>query len=183
MKTITPALKLALKKPMGTLFRSSAKERAKLKAELTGAGPDHPGQRQNGKVYAVGDATVQALFKLGIAPHIRIFDLKTRRKPLPPKQAAFFDTLYGEKMAAVNPAGHITPSLEKAITKAVASPKPVDLFVIGEEDLAVIPLLREAKEGKICYGQPLKGLVVIDVNAESKTKAEELYRKFRTVRN
>ncbi len=171
MKVITPALKRALKKPMGTLYKAGQK--AKLKAALNGH-----------TLYAVGDATVRTLFKLGMHPHVRVYDLKTRREPLPPKQAAFFDTLFGEKITTVNPAGHISPSLEKAVGMAVKSEAPLNLFVIGEEDLAVIPLLLQAPMGaKIAYGQPKEGIVVLDVDEKMKAKAHVLYGQFKTVRN
>lgn len=170
MKRITPALKRALKRPLGNLYNPAQK--AKLKAALFGH-----------LVYAVGDATVQALFRLGLHPHVRIYDLKTRREPLPEKQTAFFDQLSGRKMTAVNPAGHISPSLEKAVSSAVKSTVPVNLFVIGEEDLAVIPLLLHAPlGGKLCYGQPKAGMVVLDVDEKTKAKAHVLYGKFKTVR-
>lgn len=170
MKIITPALKRALKKPLGTLYRPVQK--AKLKAALSGQ-----------TVYAVGDATVQALFRLGVQPHVRVYDLKTKRKPLPAKQAAFFNSLSGEKLIAVNPAGHISPSLEKAAEKATKSEAPVNLFIVGEEDLAVLPFLLHAPIGtKICYGQPKAGMVVLDVDEKTKAKAHGLYGKFKTVR-
>ncbi|MBI2446111.1 DUF359 domain-containing protein [Candidatus Micrarchaeota archaeon] len=170
MKVITPALTRALKKPLGALFGPGQK--AKLKAALAGH-----------VVYAVGDATVQTLFKLGMHPHVRVYDLKTRREPLPAKQAAFFDTLTGQRKTAVNPAGHISPSLDKAVCAAVRSMVPVNLFVIGEEDLAVIPLLLHAPLGvKICYGQPKKGIVVLDVDEKMKAKAHVLYGQFKSIR-
>ena len=171
MKVITPALKRALKRPMGTLYRPAQK--AKLKAALSGH-----------TVYAVGDATVQTLFHIGLHPHVRVYDLKTRREPLPPKQAAFFDTLFGERRTAVNPAGHISPSLEKAVGAAVKSAAPLNLFVIGEEDLAVIPLLLQAPLGvKIAYGQPGSGIVVLDVDEKTKAKAHVLYGQFKSIKN
>lgn len=170
MKLITPALKLALKTPLGALYRPNQK--AKLKTALHGCA-----------VYAVGDATVRTLFDLGLHPHVRVYDLKTRRKPLPEKKAAFFDTLYGEKITAVNPAGHISPSLEKAVSTAVKNASPTNLFVVGEEDLAVIPLLLQAPLGvKIAYGQPAEGIVVLDVDEKNKAKAHVLYSKFKTIR-
>ncbi len=170
MKVITPALTRALKKPLGTLFPAGQEEG--LQAALSGH-----------SVYAVGDATVRTLFDLGIATQVRIFDLKTRREPLPPKDAAFFDSLSGEKVTAVNPAGHISPSLEKAVAHAVTSPRPVNVFVVGEEDLAVIPLLLQAPLGvKICYGQPAQGMVVLDVDEKTKAKAHVLYGQFKTKR-
>ncbi len=170
MKVITPALKRSLKRPLGVLYKPGQK--AKLKAALSGQ-----------TVYAVGDATVQTLFKLGMHPHVRVYDLKTRREPLPAKQAAFFDTLFGEKRTAVNPAGHISPSLEKAVAHAVKSAAPTNLFVVGEEDLAVIPLLLQAPLGtKIAYGQPKEGIVVLNVDEKTKAKAHVLYAQFKTVR-
>jgi len=172
MKAITPALKRLLKKPLGTLYKGGAAGKARLKAALSGR-----------FVVAVGDATVQSLFKLGVHPHVRVFDLKTRREALSAKDQAWFSTLHGQRLTAVNPAGHVTPSLEKAVHAALASPVPANVFVIGEEDLAVLPALLHAPLGAtICYGQPKVGLVVVDVTPENKAKAHQLLGKFKTVR-
>ncbi len=169
MKRITPALRKKLKKPLGRLFGPN--QAKALKAALLGK-----------KVMAVGDATVMRLHKLGIPLGISVYDLKTKRVELPKKSEEFFHHLAGERIICVNPAGYITPSLEKAVQKALSSPETHHkIFVIGEEDLAAIPFLMHAHVGAVCYGQPGKGIVVVEASAEAREKAEKIYHSFRNV--
>lgn len=165
MLRITPRLKLKLRKPIGTLFLPSQKRQ--LVAAL-----------ENRFIVAVGDATVLKLSELHLHPHVSVYDLKTRREPLPRKKEEFFRTLHAERIVCVNPAGYITPSLEKAAARCLKNAGPTKLFVIGEEDLATLVFLRLARTGVVCYGQPKKGLVVVPVNADTKEKADALYRDF-----
>ncbi|MDP2717513.1 MAG: DUF359 domain-containing protein [Candidatus Micrarchaeota archaeon] len=166
MKSITPALRRKLKKPMGDLFVP------RRYREL-------PGRLNERLVCAVGDATVQRLEALGVAMDVAVYDLRCRRKPLARKKEAFFEKLPGVKIVAVNPAGTITPSLENAVSLALSAGTAAKIFVVGEEDLAVIPLLRAMDHGRICYGQPGRGMVVVDVNHATKSLAEKYYAAFK----
>jgi uncharacterized protein (UPF0218 family) len=77
-----------------------------------------------------------------------------------------------------NPAGTITDDLIAGINDAIANP-PATIYVNGEEDLAVIPLVIAAPEGVIVlYGQPQKGVVVRTVDRQAKEKARELLSHF-----
>ncbi len=166
MKTITPALKRKLKKPMGELFgpRRYGNLPARLFERL---------------VCAVGDATIARLESLQVPIDVAVYDLRCRRKPLERKRQAFLEKRPGVKIVAVNPAGTITRSLENAVLLALSARTPAKIFVVGEEDLAVIPLLRAMDHGRICYGQPGKGVVVVDVNRQTKALAEEYYAAFK----
>ncbi|MBI4360539.1 GTP-dependent dephospho-CoA kinase family protein [Candidatus Micrarchaeota archaeon] len=169
MKRITPALKIKLRKPLGALY--SPRQSAALCKALV-----------DQTVYAVGDATVQKLAKLRIPVQVAVYDLKTRRKPINRKEEAWFEKLPGVKIVCVNPAGYITPSLQNAVSLALKSEVPTKVFVVGEEDLAVLPFLRQAGHGVICYGQPGKGMVVVPVNRVTRHLAEKLYAEFRDVK-
>ncbi|MCG3779568.1 MAG: hypothetical protein JW390_20152 [Nitrosopumilus sp.] len=52
---------------------------------------------------------------------------------------------------------------------------PVRLIVNGEEDLLVLPVCIHAPENSVVlYGQPNKGLVLVQINTEIRNKAQSL---------
>lgn len=168
MKRITPSLKKKLRKPLGTLY--SPRRFAALSKAL-----------QRHVVYAVGDATVQRLSRLRLPVHVAVYDLKTRRKPVARKDETWFEQLEKVKIVCVNPAGYITNSLENAVSLALSAGTPTKVFVVGEEDLAVLPFLAQADHGVVCYGQPGKGMVVVPVNRSTRHMAEKLLAEFQDV--
>lgn len=169
MKRITQALKVKLRKPLGTLY--SSRQSTALGMALA-----------HQTVYAVGDATVKRLFKLKVPIQVAVYDLKTRRKPLNRRDESWFERYPGVKIVCVNPAGYVTPSLQNAVSRALKSEAATKVFVIGEEDLAVLPILLQADYGVVCYGQPEKGMVVVPVNRVTRHLADKLVAEFRDVK-
>jgi uncharacterized protein (UPF0218 family) len=54
-------------------------------------------------------------------------------------------------------------------------PYPVKVIVNGEEDMLTLPIINIApQETFVLYGQPLQGMVVVNVNLEMQTKAKNL---------
>jgi len=124
-------------------------------------------------VYAVGDVVTHNLQKKGIIPAIAVVDGQTMRLP-----CSRMPAMTGNCIRVENPPGTITDELTRAIGEAVTS-TPVTIFVDGEEDLAVIPLVLAAPDGTIVlYGQPHKGVVLRKVNAEAKSAARALMKHF-----
>jgi len=124
-------------------------------------------------VYAVGDVVTHNLQKKGIIPAIAVVDGQTMRLP-----CSRMPAMTGNCIRVENPPGTITDELTRAIREAVTS-TPVTIFVEGEEDLAVIPLVLAAPDGTIVlYGQPHKGVVLRRVNAEAKSAARALMKHF-----
>ncbi|MCX6697287.1 MAG: GTP-dependent dephospho-CoA kinase family protein [Methanoregula sp.] len=124
-------------------------------------------------VYAVGDVVTHNLQKKGIIPAIAVVDGQTMRLP-----CSRMPAMTGNCIRVENPPGTITDELTRAIGEAVTS-TPVTIFVNGEEDLAVIPLVLAAPDGTIVlYGQPHKGVVLRRVNAEAKSAARALMKHF-----
>jgi len=124
-------------------------------------------------VYAVGDVVTHNLQKNGITPDVSIIDGHTMRSPYthaPP--------LSGRIIRVKNLPGTITDELVAGIDDAIALP-PATIYVSGEEDLAVIPLVLAAPEGTlVLYGQPHKGVVICTIDPVSKEKARELLSHF-----
>ena len=71
--------------------------------------------------------------------------------------------------------------LIEALGLALADP-PTLIYVEGEEDLAVIPLVMAADEGGVVlYGQPGEGVVVREVDGKAKEKAKEMLALFEQI--
>jgi uncharacterized protein (UPF0218 family) len=127
-------------------------------------------------IYSVGDVVTRNLLMQGISPEIAIIDGYTMRV-----RCENTPILLAPRLTVANPPGMITDELISAIREAVCHPPKV-LFVRGEEDLAVIPLVMLAPEGVvILYGQPGKGVVVREVNSAAKAIAEEMFSLFERV--
>jgi uncharacterized protein (UPF0218 family) len=124
-------------------------------------------------VYAVGDVVTHNLHKNGITPAVSIIDGQTMRSPCKKKAPCT-----GRILNVKNPAGTITDELIGSIDDAIANP-PATIYISGEEDLAVIPLVIAAPEGVVVlYGQPHKGVVVRTVDRQAKEEARELLSHF-----
>ena len=74
-----------------------------------------------------------------------------------------------------NPAAEITLESIEIIKKAFEMTSPVRLIVNGEEDLLVLPVCIHAPENSVVlYGQPNKGLVLVQITTEIRNKAQTL---------
>ena len=123
----------------------------------------------------VGDVVSKNAFEAGFCPDIAVIDGVTKRE----KQIVF-DTSYPHLFRVENPAGTITDELVFILKEAYRK-YPAAVFVSGEEDLAVLPLIRILPDGwLILYGQPDEGAVLCEVNASLRTLAENLLSHFTT---
>ena len=120
-------------------------------------------------VYTVGDVVTYHLIQKGVVPAVAIIDGHTMRIP-----CNRYPAVYRRRIVARNPPGTLTRELVDALDRAVADPG-VLIFVEGEEDLAVIPLVLAAPDGAvILYGQPGEGVVVCRVTNAAKEQARTL---------
>ncbi|HOT03046.1 MAG TPA: GTP-dependent dephospho-CoA kinase family protein [Methanolinea sp.] len=124
---------------------------------------------QGRRIYTVGDVVTGNVLSMGIIPDVAVIDGHTMRSPCGRAPEVFPRVFH-----ARNPPGTITEMLVEALAKAVACP-PALVFVDGEEDLAVIPLVLVAPEGGlILYGQPSQGVVVREIDEEARGTAKSL---------
>jgi len=144
-----------LKKPLGTLIEGTPEQTMKTFTKL-----------RTGNVICIGDVIFAECARAGIEVEQAIFDGTTLRKKLlniPPHD-----------IVVNNPKSHITEALLDAIRHGYRR-----ILVCGEEDLATLPAVLYASEGsQVLYGQPGVGLVVIEVNTESKSKMRTLMEMF-----
>lgn len=121
-------------------------------------------------IVSVGDATTERLLSLGIIPDIAVIDGKERRasRKLPGNYPA-------TEMQCKNPSGTISKNAIGVLQKALETRPPVRVIVDGEEDMLALPLFAMAPQGSaVLYGQPLEGVVVVDITAAKQKEAKDL---------
>ncbi len=121
------------------------------------------------KVTWVGDQVGEFFSSHSLSYDLGVFDLQTRRFP-----NAHFQFLAKDSPRVKNLAGEVSLSMVQKIKWAL-NKGMTNLYVIGEEDLAVIPLiLLLPLNSFICYGLFDQGMFLIKVTEEKK---EELITK------
>jgi cytidyltransferase-like protein len=158
-------LRSTLQKPFGTLFSGTDDW---LKTTLV----------DQNHVISVGDIVTKTLLEKNFYPKVVIVDLIVERKP-------FFDSIEQHNVAKYtiikvsNPAGSLTSALFQAAKEITQDDKQYALYILGEEDLAVLPIILAAPLGfVILYGQPHSGIIAVEVTEEKKKYSKELAQKF-----
>jgi GTP-dependent dephospho-CoA kinase len=152
-----------LKRPFGTLVLEKDITKQKILFMLEGA---H-------KVITVGDATTERLVSFGITPDIAVIDGVERRsqrnRPI---------NYHTKEMSCANPAGTISKEAVIVLRSALETSPPVTVKVQGEEDMLALPLFTMAPRGSaVLYGQPLEGMVVVNITEEKQNQAKHLMDK------
>ena len=131
---------------------------------------------QSDYIATVGDiCTIKIIEEIRV-PNLMIIDYKTKRNiDLDEAQTKIIESINCHSVNVRNEAGTITDELINAIEKAIYSNKITKIIVDGEEDLATLPVIKLCKNGaKVIYGMPDKGMVVVDVNQQTKERANRL---------
>ena len=123
------------------------------------------------RVVAVGDVVTITLLQMKLEPDVAVFDYKTQR--LEDYKARERISKMGGKLVQVsNPPGKITRALWKEVKEAVNGRDRLKIEVSGEEDLAALVAIALAPDGThVIYGLPNKGLMVVQVDDESRKLA------------
>jgi hypothetical protein len=130
-------------------------------------------------IITVGDICTIKINEQVRMPDLSIIDFKTKRdSPLSAEQRSIMDQI-GEKIVNVNNnAGTISDELWNAIKVAISDNVKTRIVVEGEEDLATLAAISLADLGaKVIYGMPDKGMVVVDVNQQTKERANNFLEK------
>jgi len=123
-------------------------------------------QTQPRRVAAVGDVVSRETLIAGIAVNLRILDHISMRRP-----TAAFNLKVRKTYRVKNPAGVITLEAWEMIKRSMKDEEAL-IIVEGEEDLLALPCIAESpNDSLVLYGQPSKGLVVVDVDARVKAEA------------
>ena len=165
-----------LKTPMGTLFEGPEEYPEVAMSEAI-----ESIDRQNSSIVAVGDVSVATLIGMGIIPDIGIVDGMTKRVKL--NESELIDSSHFTNiLSAINPAGHIMPSLIDAVENALSKDEPTIINVEGEEDLAPIIIHCLAPIGTaVIYGQPKTGVVVQISTLAVKNRCRDILSMFEVV--
>jgi uncharacterized protein (UPF0218 family) len=158
---LTPELRRRLKRPLGRLFPSSEVRGEEFLALATGSS----------FVVSVGDRVSETFQEItGRPPEVFVVDGRERREVREVPNIPHAVTI-----RARNPAGGITRGALLAVKRAVAGAKPAMVLIDGEEDLLAIPAIIQAPLGAVVfYGQPLRGVVAIEVDEMAKGRARDL---------
>ncbi|MCX8172384.1 MAG: DUF359 domain-containing protein [Archaeoglobaceae archaeon] len=170
MLKLPEKLRVELSKPYGKLYRNG--ERVLERVEEI---------KSSKMIAVVGDLVAYCAFKVGIFPNIVIIDGKTLRE----RNLEFKIPENYEKIEVKNPPASITSELVKAIEIAIKRAQKGErtlIFVIGEEDLAVMPLgILLPENSLILYGQPKEGVVALKIDEEKKLLILKLLKQMEIV--
>ena len=152
-----------LKKPFGTLVIEKEINKSKIVSMLSSVT----------KIITVGDATTERIVSFGITPDIAVIDGVERRS-----QRDRSINYHAKELVCKNPAGMISNEAIEVLQKALEVLTPVRIKVQGEEDLLALPLFAMApKDSVVLYGQPLEGMVLVNITEEKQNQAKELMNK------
>jgi len=170
--SITLEMRSKFKEPFGTLIQGSVIETMnKLKETLQKEKP--------AIIVSVGDTVSRNLHAHGINPQLSITDNKSMRKTVTP-QTFVSKTLVKVK----NPQGTITEEAIEAVCSALQGKKQIHLLVEGEEDLlTLIAVLYAPENALVIYGQPLQGIVIVNVTRKKKADAARILKLMEVSRN
>jgi hypothetical protein len=157
---VSPEDQAALKKPFGILVPDAQITRQKIARLLKSAT----------KIITVGDATTERLVDFGFIPDLAVVDGKERRSARKVPM-----TYPAKEMHCKNPAGMISQDAVYLLGQALEEKKPVRVLVEGEEDMLALPLFVMAPLGAVVlYGQPLEGLVAVEITPAKRKQAKDL---------
>ena len=152
-----------LKDPFGTLIHDKYITKVKIKGILKNAK----------RVVSVGDSTADRLLSFDIIPDILVVDGVERR--VKRNHDLHSKITAARELHCSNPPGSVSKEAFFILRQAFKTPFPVKVIVDGEEDMLALPIIIIApQETLVLYGQPLEGMVIVNVNPEMQTKAKNL---------
>ena len=188
---ISESVRAYVKMPLGKLLKNNdipeilkpASPRGEQVQNDNGDPGSSTRMTDNPYIITVGDVTTKTFNDLGFNQDISVIDFKVARKKKFSSLAGLGFS-GGEKIFKVNnPAGCITPSLFKAISKIFKLKEDnqrIILQIEGEEDLSVLPLILGVPLGSVIfYGQPNEGIVMVNVSEKTKKVAYSLIDQFK----
>jgi len=126
---------------------------------------------QNDLIATCGDITTKNVYQKGFKMKIAVIDQKTKRNE---KIENIIMPEYTHISVKSDP-GYISSELYNAIEHAVECKERTLIRVQGEEDLATLPLIYFLpNNSKVLYGQPNKGIVIVNVEPKIKKKVKEI---------
>lgn len=160
---LTEELRTKLKVPLGILLRGTFDQTLTEFQQMIRA-------EKPPMIISVGDALSMMLVKNSIFPKVIIIDNKTMRGPATPFIAEDY-----EMVRLRNDQGTISEDAWTVIATAVKSKNKVKIVVEGEEDLLTLVAILKAPKGTVVvYGQPLEGMVVVEISSRKKAEIKKI---------
>jgi uncharacterized protein (UPF0218 family) len=159
---LTEELRQKLKDPLGLLVEGKKNETMdKLKSIIDGKRPK--------RVISVGDIVSRNASQFSIPVDVNIIDNIVMREKIED-----FEFRTKRTFQINNPAGTIELLAWQAIKEAIKVGDST-VLVNGEEDLLTLVSIIEAPlKSIVFYGQPNKGIVIVEVGEEKKKEAKEI---------
>lgn len=169
--SVTPELRLKLKKPFGLLIRGTSTETMDaLEAIVAKEKPP--------VVVAVGDIVSQNIYERGVAAQLLVTDGKCMRRNV---KARVFPERHVVHIR--NARGTISDEAVAAMREVLENSQLVHLVVDGEEDLLVlIAVVYTPLRGLVVYGQPGMGIVIVRVTGDKRAEAAGILKAMEIVR-
>ena len=146
-----------LRKPLGEVIKSEEELVKKIR---------------NREIITIGDEATQVILKLKIKPKLAIVDYRIRRKPIKYRYKSFL-----KRIRVINKAGTISSQAIQKIKEGLKDSNSL-LEVEGEEDLLALPVILEVDKGAlVLYGQPGRGIVLVEVTEDKKKEIRNLIEK------
>ena len=156
------SMRSELKEPLGHLLEGEPHETVARLGEILRL-------RRPTMFASVGDFASKYILEAGLEPDIVVVDHRVMRVSVEPVSLGCRVEIH-----ARNPPGTVDADAWSALEEAVTLKRGVAVIVEGEEDLLVLPLIALMPPGSvIAYGQPSRGMVVVDVTEEAKRQTEE----------
>ena len=163
-RRLTTNLREILKNPVGMLVEGSPEDNVKKVREIVE-------EIKPRMIAVVGDVVSSMAIAAGIPVKIYVVDGKIMRSTAGLSTAVNVDIV----LRARNPPGFITRESVEVLEKAIRYNGSVWVWIDGEEDLMVIPLVILMPVGSlIMYGQPRLGFVAVYVDEERKREMLEI---------
>jgi len=156
--TLPPDARGAFKDPLGPIYQDAQRL-------LADAGDP---------VVAVGDVVTYHLVEAGAPPKVALVDGKTKREAASAEIRGGVPDADREVEVESEPAT-VSEELLAALVEAIDAEGTTLVSVAGEEDLATLPAVLAAPTGaSVVYGQPDEGMVLVNVDGETRERALEL---------
>jgi uncharacterized protein (UPF0218 family) len=127
------------------------------------------------RIVSVGDVTTSKIVDSGLNPFLQIVDLKTKRS-----DRNEFTHVDGS-IVIRNEAGTISHDLFFLIRDIFSQDKPARIEVVGEEDLAVLPIIYYSDDNTVvAYGVPDVGMACLMVDSHLKLIVNSLIERMET---
>ena len=152
-----------LKNPFGILIHDKYITKRKIEAIL----------KKAKQVISVGDCTTDRLISFDIIPDILVIDGIERRTKR--SHGLHSKIMAAKELRCSNPPGSISKEAFSVLYQALTMRGPIKVIVNGEEDMLALPIIAIADDkAVVLYGQPLEGMVVVNINPEMQAKAKNL---------